>query len=76
MRNITVAISDRAYHDARVWAARRDTSISRIVQSFLESLPALAGSRTPPLPGWKQEMSAQGSCSEPEKRAGCDSVKL
>jgi hypothetical protein len=38
MKNMTVAVSDRTYHDARVWAARRDTPLSKIVRDF--PLPA------------------------------------
>ncbi|HTA79139.1 MAG TPA: hypothetical protein VK720_06305 [Terracidiphilus sp.] len=45
MKNITVAVSDRANRDARVWAARRDTSLSKIVQNFLESLPSIRSAR-------------------------------
>jgi hypothetical protein len=45
MKNITVAVSDRANRDARVWAARRDTSLSKIVQNFLESLPNIRSAR-------------------------------
>jgi len=41
MRNITVAVSDTAYRDARVWAARHDTSISAAVQYLIERLPRL-----------------------------------
>ena len=37
MKNI--ALSDRAYHAARVWAARRDTSLSKIVQGCPGSAP-------------------------------------
>jgi hypothetical protein len=46
MKNITVAVSDRANRDARVWAARRDTSLSKIVQNFLESLPNIRSARS------------------------------
>ena len=49
MKNITVAVTDRAYHDARVWAARRDTSLSKIVQDFLESLPRIRSAHAFPL---------------------------
>ena len=42
MKNITVAVSGAVYHDARVWAAKRDTSISATVQYILENLPVLA----------------------------------
>jgi hypothetical protein len=50
MRNITVAIHDKTYHDARVWCAQRDTSVSAVVQSFLEDLPRLKLARRFPLP--------------------------
>jgi hypothetical protein len=39
MRNITVTINDDSYRRARVWAARRDMSISHLVGSILEDLP-------------------------------------
>jgi hypothetical protein len=42
MRNITVKISDNTYRDARVWAARQDTSISEVVQYLLQTLPTNA----------------------------------
>jgi hypothetical protein len=41
MKNITVCVSDKAYRDARVWAAKRDTSISAVVACLLENLPGL-----------------------------------
>jgi hypothetical protein len=50
MRNITVAINDQVYHDVRVWCARRDTSVSAVVQRFLEDLPRLKQARQFPLP--------------------------
>lgn len=57
MKNITVAVSDRAYHDARVWAARRDTSVSKIVQDFLEDLPTIRFARAFPLPASESEIA-------------------
>ena len=39
MRNITVSVSDKAYCEARVWAAERDSSLSRIVQYLIQTLP-------------------------------------
>ena len=39
MRNITVTVSDKAYCEARVWAAERDSSLSRIVQYLIQTLP-------------------------------------
>jgi hypothetical protein len=50
MRNITVAINDQVYRDVRVWCARRDTSVSAVVQRFLEDLPHLKECRRFPLP--------------------------
>jgi hypothetical protein len=50
MRNITVAINDRVYREIRVWCARRDTSVSAVVQRFLEDLPRLKQARQFPLP--------------------------
>jgi len=49
MKNITITVSDRAHHGAKVWAARRDTSLSKIVQDFLEELPNLSTARSFPL---------------------------
>jgi hypothetical protein len=42
MRNITVSVSDQAYRRARVWAAERDTSLSRVVQYLIETLPTVS----------------------------------
>jgi hypothetical protein len=41
MKNITVTISDDVYTAARVWAAQRGTSVSRIVQHMLSTLPRI-----------------------------------
>jgi hypothetical protein len=38
MKNITLTVSDEVYVLARVWAARRCTSVSALVRQFLESL--------------------------------------
>jgi hypothetical protein len=50
MRNITVSISDQTYREIRVWCAKRDVSVSRVVQTFLEDLPRLKHARRFPLP--------------------------
>ncbi len=42
MKNITVTVSDKAYREARVWAAQRDTSLSRVVQYLISTLPNIA----------------------------------
>lgn len=38
MKNITVSVPDDVYRNARVAAARRDTSVSALVVAFLEQL--------------------------------------
>ena len=50
MRNITVAINDQTYRNIRVWCALRDTSVSRVVQTFLNDLPRLENVRRFPTP--------------------------
>lgn len=41
MKNITVTIADDVYHAARVWTAQRGTSVSRVVQHMLSTLPGI-----------------------------------
>lgn len=41
MRNITVAVSDSTYRNARIWAANHDCSISSVVQYCIERLPTM-----------------------------------
>jgi hypothetical protein len=41
MKNITVCVSDKAYRQARVWAAENDTSLSATVQYLIQRLPRL-----------------------------------
>jgi hypothetical protein len=38
MKNITVSISDELYLAARIWAAQNETSVSKLVKEFLESI--------------------------------------
>ena len=38
MRHITVCVTDKLYHHARLCAARRDLSVSALVRKFFESL--------------------------------------
>jgi uncharacterized protein YdaU (DUF1376 family) len=40
MRNITVSLDDETYRRARMFAARRDTSVSALVKEFLVELAA------------------------------------
>jgi len=48
MRNITVSISDETYREARIWAARNNTSVSAAVQYVLENLRTILRVRKPP----------------------------
>ena len=41
MKNITVCVTERAYREARVWAAERETSLSRVVQYLITTLPGI-----------------------------------
>ena len=45
-KNITVSVDQSVYRQAREWAARRDTSVSAVVQYLLERLPGLPAART------------------------------
>ena len=38
MKNITVTVHDETYREARVWAAKENTTVSALVRRFLESL--------------------------------------
>ena len=38
MKNLTVSIHDETYLEARIWALRRGTSVSALVEKFLETL--------------------------------------
>ena len=41
-KNITVAVSERSYFEARVYAARRSMSLSAFVGFLLEHLPLIS----------------------------------
>jgi hypothetical protein len=41
MRNLTVAASDVAHRQARVWAARHDIPLACVVAHIIENLPRL-----------------------------------
>ena len=38
MKKVTVKVDEATYHDARLWAAQQDTSVSALVRGFLISL--------------------------------------
>jgi hypothetical protein len=38
MKNLTVSIHDETYIEARIWALRRGTSVSALVERFLQTL--------------------------------------
>ncbi len=48
MRNITVSVTDHTYHQARVWAAENNTSISAAVEYMLENMSSILRVRKPP----------------------------
>ena len=54
MKNITVAISDEGYRQARIWAAERNVSLSASSPTFLKPFPIRrvrpAASRAPTNP--------------------------
>jgi hypothetical protein len=65
MKNITVSVNDTAYRNARVWAAKRDTSISAVVTYLLENLPGLkVAQRGFPLES--PPATANGPCRSPQ----------
>jgi hypothetical protein len=45
MPNITVSVSQSAYRNARVWAAKNDMSVSAVVQYCIQRLPRLPVAR-------------------------------
>ena len=47
MKNITVSVPDETYRSARVWAARRDTSVSAVVGYLLQTLPGIQRAKHP-----------------------------
>jgi hypothetical protein len=42
MKNITLAINSNTYRQARVWAAKRDTSVSAALAALLQNLPGMS----------------------------------
>jgi hypothetical protein len=49
MKNITVTVHDETYREARVWAAKENTTVSALVRRFLESLDEHSSSGLDPL---------------------------
>jgi hypothetical protein len=48
MRNITVKVNLNTYHEARIWAAQHDRTVSALFRSFLQSLHTLPSPRLSP----------------------------
>ncbi len=59
MKNITISVSNTVHRNARVWAARHDTSVSAVVAFLLENLDVVVTTRT------RYDESAVKSCSAP-----------
>ncbi len=58
-KNITIAVEIEAYRAARMWAAQRGTSISRVVQEIISTLPNLPRAKSAfPLPAGAPEYIA------------------
>lgn len=85
MPNITVAVSESAYRQARIWAATHNTSVSAIVQHCIEHLPTMRltaqataatarRSRQPPASAGEAGKSAPPT-PYPPKNPGCETVK-
>ena len=77
MRNITVAVSDDCYRQARIWAAKNDTSVSAVVQDLLLNLPGLARvarSFTAGLPTSAQSPDSHAQ-SKQTRISGCETVE-
>jgi len=65
MKNITLALDDTTYRNARIAAARRDTSVSALVKQYLITL---AETENPPLSSPPQStlpLSSPPQCSSP-----------
>lgn len=72
MKNITVTVSDQAYRNARVWAAQHETSLSRIVQYLISTLPTMArAARAFPVPNSSSSVpeTPAPAAPSPEKTA-------
>ncbi|MFZ0303835.1 MAG: hypothetical protein WAL75_14190 [Terracidiphilus sp.] len=67
MKNITVKVTDDAYHEARVWAAAHKTSISAIVQHCIQNLPRLKSTNRAVMQivRERQQAALQNSAAEP-----------
>ncbi len=48
MKNITIALDDATYRNARIAAARRDASVSALVKQYLTTLAATEEPAHPP----------------------------
>jgi plasmid stability protein len=59
MKNITLAIPDEVYRQARIRAAEQNTSISALVRGFLESLSQEAPSEFERLKALQEEVFHQ-----------------
>jgi hypothetical protein len=50
MKNITIALDDATYRNARIAAARRDASVSALVKQYLITLATTEGTPREPTP--------------------------
>jgi len=66
MKNITVTVPDETYRMARMWAAQRNTSVSRVVAFMLQILPThpRANKQFPP-PAHRRPQPQNPACAAP-----------
>jgi hypothetical protein len=62
MRNITVAVSDDSYRQARIWAAKIDTSVSAVVQYLPLRQAAEEAEKTPTPPPLSSQANETKTC--------------
>jgi hypothetical protein len=76
MKNITVTVHDETYREARVWAAKENTTVSALVRRFLESLgePTYSGLDLPDN-DWNNEQAPNEATPSPQFLWNCETVR-
>ena len=79
MLTITIAISQSAYRQARIWAAKHNTSVSALVQYCIERLPTMRIAQTAAAACCAKKSaynpSSKDEISSEIKADGCETVK-
>ena len=72
MKNVTITVDDNVLEWARVEAARRGTSVSRMVGDFLAEMQRREDAYERAYLAWRtDERTWQGSAQEPAARSVC-----